>query len=103
MRHLKSEGIAAGRIETIDEIVERSASRVKPSSKAPASLPHLTTVIDNLKRRPKARPSTVGKLQTVIRELFLKKLKDEDVTRLFDQLVKRGVVMVQGTKVSYKL
>lgn len=102
LRHLKSEGIVAERIATIDAIVEGKVAGVKPARKAPASPPHLTTIIDNLKRRPKARPGTVGKLQTVIRELFLKKLKDEDIKKLVDQLVERGVVTVEGAKVSYK-
>jgi PIN domain len=102
MGHLKSEGIAAERISAIDEIAETKASRVEPSRKAAFPDP-ITTITDNLKRRPKARPGTVGKLQTVIRELFLKKLKDEDVTKLVDQLVKIGIVTIHGTRVSYKL
>lgn len=101
IRHLKSAGIAADRAITIDQIVEAKASRAKSSSKVPASPPDPTIVIDNLKRLT-GRPGTVDKLKTVIRELFLKKL-NEDVTRLVDQLVKRGVVTVEGTKVSYKL
>ncbi|HKP23312.1 MAG TPA: PIN domain-containing protein [Dongiaceae bacterium] len=101
MRYLQLKGIAAHRIATIDGIVE--ASRVSRASKASASLLDPSIIIDNLKRRPKARPRTVGKLYTVIHELFLKKLKDEDVTRLVDQLVERGAVTVEGTKVSYKL
>jgi hypothetical protein len=103
MRHLKSEGIAAERITAIDEIAGTKASRVEPSRKAAAFPDPITTITDNLKRRPKTRPGTVGKLQTVIRELFLKKLKDEDVTKLVDQLVEIGVVTIQGTRVSYKL
>lgn len=105
MRHLESEGIGATRIATTDEAAKKKkASRAKPSNKVTAAPPEsVTTIIDNLKRRPKARPSTVGKLQTVIHELFLKELTDEDVTKLVDQLVKLGVVTVQGTKVSYEL
>jgi len=104
MRHLESEGIVAERISTIGEIAKAKAPRAKPSSKATVEQSdQIATITDNLKRRPKARPSTVGKLQKVIHELFLKKLKGEDVKKLVDQLVKRGVVRVQGTKVSYKL
>ena len=103
MRHLKSEGITVERITAIDEIAETKASRVEPSRKAAAFPDPITTITDNLKRRPKARPGTVDKLQTVIRELFLKNLKDEDVTKLVDQLVEIGIVTIHGTKVSYKL
>lgn len=104
MRHLKAEGIVAKRITTTGVMTETNTSRKKSTGTVAATLPDaIKTITDNLRRRPNARPSTVGKLQTVIRELFLKKLKDEEATKLVDQLVKLGVVTVQGTKVSYRL
>lgn len=103
MRHLESEGIEVSRITMIGDAIEAKTPLVKPSSKAPAAADKISTIIGNLKRRPNGRPGTVAKLQTVIRELFLKKFKDEDVTKLVDQLVRMGVITVQGTKVSYKI
>lgn len=90
--HLKSNKIEAQRVETIDEI-----ARINDASD------QVATIADNLRRRHKARPRTVGKLQTVIHELFQRRLKDEDVRNLIGRLTEKGFIILDGVKVSYKL
>jgi hypothetical protein len=104
IHHLEVEGIKGRRVTTIDEIAGKKAPGTKAPVKVAAALrDRLAVITDNLKRRTKARPGTVSKLHTVIHELFSKQLSDGDVARLVDQLVKQGVVTVEGTKVSYRL
>lgn len=73
---------------------------------APPSVPktQLDAVIEDLIRRKAFKPRTKKTLLSTIRALFMKDpLSDKQVDDLFDVLCKRGVVKVDGTKVSYAL
>ena len=58
-------------------------------------------VVANLKRRGKAKPSTIEKLKTTISLLFQNKLSQDEVDALVQQLQSRRVIAVAGSKVTY--
>ena len=60
-------------------------------------------MITNLIKRQTARPRTLKALGGTIQSLFQKKLSDDELQTLLDELSKRGVVKVADGKLSYDL
>jgi hypothetical protein len=50
-----------------------------------------------------ARPRSQKTLLSTLHALFKKKLSEEQVSALFGLLCKRGIVKVEGTRVTYDL
>jgi hypothetical protein len=61
------------------------------------------TVIADLVRRKASKPRTQKTLLSTLHALFKKELSEQQLAALFAALCKRGVVKVEGTKVSYAL
>ena len=60
-----------------------------------------TKVVANLKQRGKAKPRTVPKLKNLIVALFQSKLSKDEVDALVQQLQTRGVISIDGSKLTY--
>jgi len=60
-------------------------------------------VVADLMRRKASKPLTKKSLTSTIHALFKKELSEQQVSQLFATLCTRGVVKVDGTKVSYDL
>lgn len=62
-----------------------------------------TLVIADLIKRQTARPRTLKTLSSTIHALFQKKLSDDELRTLLDELSRRGVITVSEGKISYDL
>ena len=84
---------------------QASGSKVQaPLPQAPASLGEkLRRIIEDLRKRGTARPSTVRKLSSTIGALFQKQISEEEVSALVERLQAEGFIVVTGAKVSYEL
>jgi hypothetical protein len=60
-------------------------------------------VVKNLIRYKAAKPRTQKTLLSTIHTLFKKELSESELDALFSGLCKRGIVKVEGTKISYAL
>mgnify|MGYP003334071023 FL=1 len=63
----------------------------------------IEAVITDLVRRKASKPRTQRTLLSTLHALFKKELSEQQLAALFAALCKRGVVKVEGTKVSYTL
>ncbi|MDT8363795.1 MAG: PIN domain-containing protein [Nitrosomonas sp.] len=72
---------------------------------APPAVPesHVEAVIADLIRRKTSQPRTQKTLLNTIHTLFKKELPEQQRVALFTTLCKRGIVKVNGTKLSYTL
>jgi len=60
-------------------------------------------VVADLIRRKASKPRTKKSLISTLQALFKKELSEQQISQLFAALCTRGVVKVEGTKVSYDL
>ena len=75
-----------------------------PPPQASASLGEkLRRIIEDLRKRGTARPSTLKTLSSTIGALFQKQISAEEVSSLVQRLQADGVIVVNGAKVSYEL
>ena len=63
----------------------------------------IDAVVADLVRRKASRPRTQKTLLGTINALFKKELSEQQLTGLLSELCKRGIVKVEGAKVSYVL
>jgi hypothetical protein len=75
----------------------------KAKQSAPAPKDALERVIADLKKRGKARPGSVAKLTSTINNLFQKSLSAKQLATIVEKLKTEGLVVVDGTKVTYGL
>jgi hypothetical protein len=97
VKHLKTKGILASRVATIQEIPLIKAA----TAKTPAE--RLPLIIERLKQLKASRPRTVKTLSNTISSAFQKKLTDDDITALLQELKTAQAITIQDTKVSYNL
>lgn len=97
IRHLKAKKIYAHREKDITEIPLLKIS----NSKTP--LERVDAIVEFLKSRANSKPRTLTTLSNSINSLFMKKLEAEELADLIDQLIKRKVVIKNGSKVTYQL
>jgi hypothetical protein len=70
----------------------------------PANLEaQVKVVVADLTRRKSSKPRTEKSLMSTLHALFKKELSEQQLSQLFAALCARGVVKVDGTKVSYDL
>jgi hypothetical protein len=74
----------------------------KPALPA-ASDAQVELVVADLIRRKASKPRTQKTLLSTLHALFKKELSEQQLAHLFDALCRRGVVRMEGTKVSYEL
>ena len=60
-------------------------------------------VVADLVRRKASKPRTQKTLLSTLHALFKKELSEQQLSQLFASLCSRGIVKVDGTKVSYAL
>jgi hypothetical protein len=97
VKHLKERKLRACRVQTIGEI-----PLLKPVD--PKSPPdRLALIVADLQKRGAARPRTVATLSSTISAAFQKQLTAQEVGSLVSDLKKKGLVKVEGTKLTYNL
>lgn len=97
IRHLKGRKILAARSSCLADMPYfKSALPASPDTWVDAA-------ISDLIRRKAARPRTQKTLLSTLRALVGKELSDEQLSSLFASLCGRGVVKLDGTRVSYTL
>lgn len=127
MGHLGDQGITCRRWHSIAEIkgvtapvvsVARAAAPKRlPKAKAKPALPapapakvapkaaapdRVSEVVENLRKRARARPSTLSALKSTIKSLFrATPIADADADRIADELKRRGVISVKDDKITY--
>jgi hypothetical protein len=95
--YMKTRKIHAQRERDVSDIPLLRISNTK-------SIPErIEAIISFLKARGMAKPRAVKTLSNSINVLFQRKLNEEEVAKLIDTLVQDGIVVVNGTKVSYQL
>jgi PIN domain len=97
VKHLKERKLRACRVQTIGEI-----PLLKPID--PKTSPdRVALIVANLQKRGASRPRTVATLSSTISATFQKKLTSQEVSSLISELKKKGLVKIEGTKVTYNL
>ncbi len=97
IKHLKAKKIFAQRSICIADI-----PYFKPAFPAVPDAQIEIVVID-LIRRKASKPRTQKTLLSTLHALFKKELTEQQLSQLFSTLCSRGIVKVEGTKVSYEL
>jgi len=97
LKHLKAKKIFAQRSTSIADI-----PFFKPTLQATAEA-QIELVVADLIRRKAAKPRTQKTLLSTLHALFKKELSQQELSALFSSLCSRGVVKVDGAKVSYEL
>lgn len=97
LKYLKANKVFAHRSTCIADI-----PYFKPSLPV-AQEAQVEAVIADLARRKASKPRTQKTLLSTLHALFKKELSDQQLAALFAALCNRGVVKVEGSKVSYAL
>jgi hypothetical protein len=97
IKHLKTKGIFAQRSVSISSI-----PFFKPEL-PPTTDAQIEVIVAHLTKMKAAKPRAEKTLLSTLHALFKKELSDDQLTALFTSLCKRGIVKLDGTKVSYEL
>ncbi len=97
IKHLKGKKIYAQRSTCVADI-----PYFKPSLPATPEA-QIEIVVADLIRRKASKPRTQKTLLSTLHALFKKELSEQQLAQLFTSLCSRGVVKIDGTKVSYEL
>lgn len=104
MKYLKGKKIFALRSTCITQIPYFNLNAAPAAPAAPAAASELVdAAIVDLIRRKASKPRTEKTLLSTLNALFKKELSASQLDALFVALRKRGIVKVNGTKVSYTL
>jgi hypothetical protein len=97
LKHLKVKGLSVQRCTSI-----ASMPCFKPALPSTSDA-QVDVVVTRLTKMKAARPRTQKTLLSTLHALFKKELSEEQLAALFGLLCKRGIVKVEGTRVSYEL
>lgn len=97
IKHLKGRSVLVQRSERIADM-----AFFKPALPATGEA-QVEAVIANLVRRKTSKPRTQKSLLSTLHALFRKELSEQQLSTLFAALCKRGIVKVDGAKISYDL
>lgn len=102
--HMKEKGIYACRSRDIAQmpILKRATEKIADKKPKPAAN-KLDLIMTDLRRRGSAKPRRLKTLSGTISSLFQGKLPEKELTDLLSALKDAGHVVVDGTKVSYRL
>lgn len=131
IQHLRARGIAAHRCDSIAAIplfkALKSSPSAPPSTPQPAQRPQppkhpadatpavviyqasdpleaqVHKAISNLKNRPSGKPASEKTLLNSLHTLFARQLNQSELQKLYGELTRRGIVRVNGGKLSYQL
>jgi hypothetical protein len=95
--HLRARKILCERLPSL------AGMHSAPPSREKSPPDRITVVIADLIKRQTAHPRTLKTLSSTIQALFQKKLTDNELQALLDELSQRGVVKVLDGKLSYEL
>jgi hypothetical protein len=113
--HLKKSHVDCARADSIDAIpcfanvsnAVSNKSKSKASETATADKQNTSQLVErvvtNLIKRKSATPRTVKTLRSTIQTLSGKQYSEKEIEAVFNRLVKKGVVTVEGMKVKYNL
>lgn len=95
LQHLKSKKVQASRSKSVADLpVVKVAASKSPSERVSA-------VVANLAQRGASRPGTLKALSSTINAIFQKSLAEGEIEHIISELTKKGVVIVNQSKVSY--
>jgi uncharacterized protein YcgL (UPF0745 family) len=97
LKHLKGKNVSANRVKSVADLPHGKVSASKPVPD------RVSVVIANLEQSGASRPRTLKTLGSTINGWFQKSLSDKEVSAIIAELTKRGIVVVNQTKVSYVL
>jgi hypothetical protein len=97
LHHLETKKISAHRVQSITDLPHPKLAASKPTSE------RVSAVLANLVHRAATNPRTLKTLRSTINALFQKTLSEAEVEGIISDLVKKGVVVVNESKVSYVL
>lgn len=97
IQHLKDKRISVLRSESIDDIPLLKISNSKTVEEK------VMAIVTNLKQRGTSKPRAVKTLSGTISSLFQKQLDEIEIASLMKELEAKGVLVINGTKVSYVL
>jgi PIN domain len=97
IRHLRERGVLSCRSKCISDI-----PFFKPALPS-TSEAQVKAAIADLVGRKSSKPRTQKTLLSTLNALFRKELSDQQLSNLFAALCERGIVKVEGDKVSYNL
>lgn len=97
IQHLKTKKVLVCRSPDVTDIpiVKVASSKTLPE--------RVAVIVTDLQQRGAAKPRTVKTLSGTINSLFQKKLSEEELSVLLNELQKLGIVIVKDTNVSYNL
>ena len=95
IQHLKSKKVLAGRVKSVTDLplVKAAASKSAPE--------RIAAVLANLAQRGASKPRTVKTLTSTINALFQKSLTEPELAEIVSELTKKGIVIINESKVSY--
>ena len=91
IKHLKTKRIYAQREKDISEIPLLKISK------------RIDAIVEFLKVRGAAKPRAVKTLSNSINSLFMKKLEEDELGKIMDELIRQKIVVTNGSKVTYQL
>jgi hypothetical protein len=97
VKHLREGKLRVCRVQTIGEIpiLKPVDPKIAPD--------RVALIVADLQKRGAARPRRVATLSSTISATFQKQLTAQEVSSLVSELKKKGLVKVDGTKVTYNL
>ncbi|WP_309398835.1 PIN domain-containing protein [Cerasicoccus maritimus] len=95
IKHLKSSKILAQRVVQLSDIM------VLNGSANGSYADKVETVIKSLQGRGNSRPRRQKTLHNAISSLFMKSLKEDEITRIINTLAKRKIITLQNEVVTY--
>lgn len=97
LQHLKSKKISASRVKSVTDLprIKVTASKSDPD--------RVSAVIANLNQRRASNPRTLKTLGSTINALFRKSLSEAEVKGIISELTRKGIIVVNQSKVSYAL
>lgn len=97
IRHLKSKKIFALREKSIAEIPLLNLSGVK------SVRDRVSAIIEHLRSRGNAKPRTIKTLSNSIHSLFAKKLSEDEIKDVVNELLTSKVVIPKGNRITYQI
>ncbi|RBP71121.1 PIN domain-containing protein [Marinobacter nauticus] len=97
IKHLKTKRIYAQREKDISEIPLLKISNSKSMAE------RIDAIVEFLKVRGAAKPRAVKTLSNSINSLFMKKLEEDELGKIMDELIRQKIVVTNGSKVTYQL
>jgi hypothetical protein len=97
IQHLKSRKISARRVNTLADL---SVSKVAAQK---LGTDRVSAIVAKLTQMGASKPRTLRTLASTINAFFQKTLSEEDLQDIIAELTKKGIVIVNETKVAYAM